>query len=90
MATSMKNTASTQLSTIPRVLPAINRVWTNTVSESRREKEPGRSAANEGTFIKGMDRLVNVLERRIDRQILAAQIRAYDDPSVTPAKSHHL
>jgi hypothetical protein len=31
-----------------------------------------------GNLRKSMDRIVNTLERRIDQQIIAAQIRAYD------------
>jgi hypothetical protein len=34
-----------------------------------------------GRLNKGLNRLVKVLERRVDRQIMAAQIRAYDNSS---------
>ncbi|KAL6704473.1 hypothetical protein ACN47E_008217 [Coniothyrium glycines] len=41
-----------------------------------------------GTSLKrGLDRLTRVFERKIDRQVLAAQIRAYDTSSTTPASS---
>jgi hypothetical protein len=32
-----------------------------------------------GSLKKGLDRLTRVLERRVDRQIMTAQIRAYDN-----------
>lgn len=49
----------------------------------------GKQPVVGGSLRKGMDRLVKVIERRVDRQILAAQIRAYDTSSVSSAKSHH-
>jgi hypothetical protein len=36
-----------------------------------------------GRLNKGLNRLVKVLERRVDRQIMAAQIQAYDNSSET-------
>lgn len=47
----------------------------------------GKQPVVGGSLRKGMDRLVRVIERRVDRQILAAQIRAYDSSSVASAKS---
>jgi DNA polymerase III sliding clamp (beta) subunit (PCNA family) len=35
-----------------------------------------------GSLKKGLDRLTRVLERRVDRQIMTAQIRAYDNSEV--------
>jgi hypothetical protein len=40
---------------------------------SRKESVAG------GNLRRGMDRLVRVLERRVDRQVMVAQIRAYDN-----------
>lgn len=34
-----------------------------------------------GSFRKGLDRLTRVLERKVDNQVMNAQIRAYDTPS---------
>lgn len=40
-----------------------------------------------GSLRAGMDRLVRTIERRIDQQVLSAQIRAYNISSVPTAKS---
>lgn len=40
-----------------------------------------------GNLRKGMDRLVKVLERRVDRQVMVAQIKAYDSSSQHAATS---
>jgi hypothetical protein len=38
----------------------------------------GKEAVAGGSLRKGINRLVKVLERRVDRQIMTAQVRAYD------------
>ncbi|KAF1916533.1 hypothetical protein BDU57DRAFT_516705 [Ampelomyces quisqualis] len=43
-----------------------------------------------GPLKRGLDGLTQVLERRIDRQILQAQIRAYDHSPVLPNKSRFM
>jgi hypothetical protein len=43
-----------------------------------------------GSLKKGLDRLTQVLERRIDRQVLQAQIRAYDHSPVLSEKSRYM
>jgi hypothetical protein len=97
MTNTMNNMTSNQFSTISRVLPATNRVWTETVPDPASKKElvypamVDRSHTNtSGNFRNGLNRLVKVLERRIDRQVLAAQIRAYDATPEPAAKPRQL
>jgi len=42
-----------------------------------------------GMLGKGLNRLTRMLEQSVDRQIVAAQIRAYDTSSESPAKLRH-
>lgn len=46
----------------------------------------GKQPVVGGSLRKGMDRLMRGIERRVDGQILSAQIRAYGSPSKTIAK----
>jgi hypothetical protein len=42
-----------------------------------------------GSFRKGLDRLTRVLERKVDNQVMNAQIRAYDTPSSLSEKHRY-
>jgi hypothetical protein len=97
MANTTNSMTSNQFSNISRVLPATNRVWTETETDPASKKElvypamVDRSHLNtNGNVRNGLNRLVKILERRIDRQVLAAQIRAYDAPSEPAAKPRQL
>jgi hypothetical protein len=48
-----------------------------------------KDAAAGGFLAKGLNRLTRVLERRIDRQIMAAQIRAYDNSEAVSEKARY-
>lgn len=72
-------------------------MWSQTlpVSVSNNEQSDPAAVASKdivagGNLRKGLDRLVKVLERRVDRQVMAAQIRAYQSPSEAPTKSNNL
>jgi hypothetical protein len=43
-----------------------------------------------GCFKKSLDRLTRVLERKVDRQVMAAQIRAYENTSDLSEKPRYM
>lgn len=43
-----------------------------------------------GNLMKGLNRLTRILERKVDRQIMTAQIRAYDCPSESFEKPRYM
>ncbi|KAF2822499.1 hypothetical protein CC86DRAFT_423697 [Ophiobolus disseminans] len=95
--TKMNSTASIQYPNISKVLPATNKMWAlpSPFPVSSHQETPasevGTKASNTGgTLRKRLDRLTMVLERGVDRQILDAQIRAYDTPLRHSAKPRHL
>lgn len=65
--------------TMPAITPEDQRSLSNQVNAER--------PIIGGSFRKGVEKLVKAIERRVDQQVLSAQIRAYDTSPVTPAKS---
>jgi hypothetical protein len=54
---------------------------TNTNQHNFPTTADSKGAIAGSNFAKGLERLTRVLERRVDRQIMTAQIRAYDCPA---------
>jgi hypothetical protein len=93
----MSTVTAMHSATVAQSHSTTNTLWSQTlpVSVSNNEQsDPAAIASKDkvagGNLRKGLDRLVKVLERRVDRQVLAAQIRAYQSPPEAPTKPNNI
>jgi hypothetical protein len=63
---------------------------TNTNETSYPTVTDNKDAIAGSSFAKGLNRLTRVLERKVDRQIMVAQIRAYDYPADMLEKTRYM
>lgn len=78
---------------ISKVLPATNKMcalpppFPDTGIQTKSSAEADKQIVTaSGALAKSLNKLTLIVERGIDRQVMAAQIRAYDTPTHSPSK----